>query len=90
MNKKKNGNLKYLSLYLAFQNFAIFKAFLDSFKVSDYSHEMWYGDKKIAKDMTKDQLENKFEFGLEYLNIGQSILSGNSFKFKDLSKKTNP
>ena len=74
MNKKKNGNLKYLSLVNAFQSYAIFKAFLESFKVSDYSQEMWYGDKKIAKDMTKEQLENKFEFGLTYLNIGTSVM----------------
>ena len=90
MNKKKNGNLKYLSLWLAFSSYPIFKGFLESFKVSDYSHEMWYGDKKVAKDMQKEQLENKFEFGLEYLNIGQSILNANGFKFKEISKKTNP
>jgi len=54
MNKKKNGNLKYLSLYLAFQNYQNFKTFLESFKISDHSHEMWYGDKKIAKDMQKE------------------------------------
>jgi hypothetical protein len=51
---------------------------------------MWYGDKKIAKDMTKEQLENKFEFGLTYLNIGTSIMSGNFFKHKDLAKRKDP
>lgn len=51
---------------------------------------MWYGDKKVAKDMQKEQLENKFEFGLTYLNIGQSILNSNGFKYKEISKKTNP
>jgi len=58
--------------------------------VSDHAAEMWYGDKKIAKEMTKEQLENKFEFGLEYLNIGSSILTGNSFKHKDLAKRKDP
>lgn len=51
---------------------------------------MWYGDKKIAKDMTKEQLENKFEFGLSYLNIGSSILTSNFFKHKDLAKRKDP
>lgn len=90
MNKKKNGNLKYLSLLTAFNCYQTFKGFLESFKVSDHSHEMWYGDKKVAKDMQKEQLENKFEFGLTYLNMGASILNANGFKFKELSKKTNP
>jgi hypothetical protein len=51
---------------------------------------MWYGDKKVAKDMTKDQLENKFEYGLEYLNIERSILAGNGFKHKDVIKRKEP
>ncbi len=54
MNKKKNGNLKYLALSNGFMNYNSFKAFLESFKISDYAQEMWYGDKKIAKDMTKE------------------------------------
>eukprot|EP00347_Sterkiella_histriomuscorum_P023864 403333121 len=90
MNKKKNGNLKYLSLFSCIPSYAVFAAFLESFKVSDYSHELWYGDKKVAKDMTKEQLENKFECGLKYLNLNQSLLSGNLFKHKDHIKKLNP
>ena len=54
MNKKKNGNLRYLSLKTAFNAYTAFKQFLDSFKVSDHSQELWYGDKKIARDMTKE------------------------------------
>jgi Leucine-rich repeat (LRR) protein len=59
-------------------------------KVSDHDHELWYGDKKIAKEMTKEQLEKKFEFGLQYLNIGNSILSTNNFKQKELAKRKEP
>jgi len=51
---------------------------------------MWYGDKKVAKEMTKEQLESKFEFGLEYLNVGNSVLNSNNFKYKDISKKKEP
>lgn len=51
---------------------------------------MWYGDKKIAKEMTKEQLEYKFECGLQYLNIGSSALAGNGFKHKEIIKKKEP
>ena len=65
-------------------------AFLDKFKVSDYAHELWYGDAKIAKDMTKEQLEPRFEFGLTYLNIGQSAIPFFNFKLKDYQKQKQP
>lgn len=51
---------------------------------------MWYGDKKIAKEMTKEQLEKKFHFGLEYLNIGTSVLTSNCFKQKEIAKRKDP
>lgn len=40
--------------------------------------------------MTKEQLEVKFEFGLKYLNIHKSVLNGNGFKHKEVSKKSTP
>ena len=55
---------------------------MDSFKVSDHMHELWYGDKKVAKDMTKDQLEAKFECGLKYINFDRCITAHNGFKHK--------
>lgn len=90
MNKKKNGSLKYLSIQNAFSNYLGFKGFIESFKVSDHAHELWYGDKKIAKEMTKEQLESKFEFGLEYLNIGNSALRSNNFKYNQIAKRKDP
>ena len=51
MNKKKNGNLKYLSIENVLGSYYDLSNFFSSFKISDYSHEMWYGDKKVAKDM---------------------------------------
>lgn len=90
MNFRKNGNLKYLSLANSVQNWAGLKSFFDSFQISDHSHEMWYGDKKVAKEMSKEQLENKFSFGLQYLNLGNCILTGNMFKHKELSKRKDP
>ena len=90
MNKKKNGNLKYLSMEKCIGSYANLAAFLNNFSVSDYDAEMWYGDKKIAKDMEKEQLEKKFEFGLTYLNIGLGSHGGIGFKLKDYQKKKDP
>ena len=37
--------------------------------ISDQDHEFWYGDKKEAGAMEKDQLVRKFYFALEYLGV---------------------
>lgn len=54
MNKKKFGILKYLSMEKCCNTMVNLRCFFDAFKVSDHSHELWYGDKKVAKDMTKE------------------------------------
>lgn len=51
MNKIKNGSLKYLSIENCIGSYANLKIFLKGFYVSEQAAEMWYGDKKIAKDM---------------------------------------
>lgn len=90
MNHKKSGALKYLSLMTSINSYSSLKLLLDSCKVSDHMHELWYGDKKIAKEMTKEQLEAKFEFGLSYLNISRSILNNIAFKHKETIKRKDP
>jgi len=37
--------------------------------ISEQDHEYWYGDKKEAGTMEKDQIVPKFNFALEYLNF---------------------
>lgn len=37
--------------------------------ISDKDHELWYGDKKEADNMEKDQLVKKFYCGLEYISF---------------------
>ena len=64
MNHKKNGALKYLSMQRCVNSMANLSLFFDAFRVSDVMHENWYGDKKVAKEMQKEQLELKAEFGL--------------------------
>lgn len=55
-------------------------------KVSDYDHEMWYGDKKIAKEMTKEKLDKVFFSNLKYLNFEESNIGNNHFKLKEYQK----
>lgn len=54
MNKRKNGSLKYLSIERMMGTSGDIKNFFNAFKISDHTHELWYGDKKVAKDMTKE------------------------------------
>jgi hypothetical protein len=53
-------------------------------------HELWYGESRVAKDMQKEQLETKFEFGLQYLNVGASVINRIGFKLKEYLKKKEP
>lgn len=57
--------------------------FFESFYVSDYDNELWYGDKNVAKEMKKEQLEKNLYFGLQKLNLQDSILSKSLFRLKD-------
>jgi hypothetical protein len=74
MNHKKNGSLKHLSIQRCIGSYHLLNLFFQSFRVSDEMHENWYGDKKIAKEMKKEQLEVKTQFGLQYLNLGFSFI----------------
>lgn len=86
MNAKKNGSLEGLSLKSWFNSFGNMSQFLEAMRISDYDHEMWYGDKKIAKEMTKEQLDVVFHCKIKYLNVEDSTISNNSFKLKDYQK----
>jgi hypothetical protein len=49
--------------------------FLESFYISDFDNEIWYGDKNVAKEMKKEQLEKNLHFGLLKLDLGDSYLN---------------
>ena len=57
--------------------------FFESFYVSDYDNEMWYGDKNVAKEMKKEQLVNNLHFGLLKLDLGDSSLTRSPFRLKN-------
>jgi len=49
-------------------------------------HENWYGDKKVASEMKKEQLETTFEFGLEQIRFSACQMKNNGFRLKDYQK----
>ena len=69
MNARKNGSLKSVSIKDWFNSYAQFESFLANMNISDKDHELWYGDKKEADNMEKDQLVKKFHCALEYVSF---------------------
>lgn len=90
MNAKKKGLLRYLSMQRCFNTYSALQGFFSSMKVSDYSEELWYGDKKTAKEMQKEQLISKFHCSLTHLDADHSNLGGSGFKLKSYTKLKNP
>mmetsp|Transcript_27056 Transcript_27056/g.19500 ORF Transcript_27056/g.19500 Transcript_27056/m.19500 type:complete len:204 (+) Transcript_27056:2690-3301(+) len=88
MNAKRNGSLLGLSIKYWLSTYSNLAAFLGAMEVSDYDHELWYGDKKIAKEMTKEKLDKVFYSNLKYLNLEESKIGNNHFKLKEYQKKT--
>ena len=61
--------------------------------ISDRDHEIWYGDRKEADNMEKEQLVKKFHFALEYLSCegkNQALKLTHTFKPKDILRQTKP
>ena len=63
---------------------------MESFYVSDYDNETWYGDKNVAKEMKKEQLERNLHFGLLKLDLGDSLINTSTFKLKDFEIQKEP
>lgn len=51
MNKYKSGSLIHLSMTKAIGDYYSLQNFFDWFKISEKTHELWYGDKKVADEM---------------------------------------
>ena len=63
----------------------------DCFALSEYDHEMVYGEQKIAKDMKNEQLRKKFYCSLKKFDIGsQNLIFRNNFVFKTTEIQPNP
>lgn len=87
-NIKKNGSLEILSAVGGFDA-TQFNTFLRGMFVSEYDHEIWYGDKTAAAKFKGEQLEAKFLNPFKIIKLGK-----NNFNLTDviseIRKKTNP
>lgn len=93
MNSRKKGSLKAISIIDWFATYQSFDQFIYSMNISDQEHELWYGDKKEAAAMEKEQLIKKFHFSLEFVNLSHIVHSANltsNFKPKELKKFSKP
>lgn len=70
MNAYKNGSLEGVSFVNWLSNNISVNTFIDSLLISDKDHELWYGDKKLANEMTKEKLDKKMYFKLKFIDFG--------------------
>lgn len=90
MNAYRNGILEALSLVGWFANCTRFQTFVRSLYVSNKDHEEWYGDRKTASEMEKDDLERKMHFNLKFFNVRASKLNGICANYKQILKQARP
>ena len=77
LNHKKNGSLCIMSLQGALSGSGNARSFWDALWVSDYDHEVWYGDPVEAAKMFGNQRERKFQCGLTQVHFGNINLGSN-------------
>ena len=54
MNARRNGALKSVSMERWLSGAYALSQFIDSMFISDKSHELWYGDSKLASEMKEE------------------------------------
>jgi NLR family CARD domain-containing protein 3 len=87
-NKKKNGSLEILSAEGGFDA-ANFSEFLKGMKVSEYDHEIWYGDKTAAAKFSGEKLDSKFLNPWKIIKLGRTNFNMWD-SISEIKKHTNP
>jgi hypothetical protein len=92
MNAYKNGSLEGLSMRNWIASYANADSFVHQMNISDQDHEYWYGDRKVAEAMQKEQLDRKMHFKLKFIDFQKSNFAnwGLNFKPKVIVKQTTP
>jgi hypothetical protein len=54
MNARRNGALKSVSMERWLSGASALSQFIDYMFISDKSHELWYGDSKLASEMKEE------------------------------------
>lgn len=88
MNKKKNGQFEILSNVGGF-NSDSFTQFVKSMNISDYDHEIWYGDNLTASKMKGEELEKTLTNPLKTIELGKQPMDL-YIDMVSIKKKTNP
>ena len=87
-NSMKNGSLEVVSAVGGFDQ-ATANTFFRGMFISEYEHEVWYGDKNLAAKMKGEQLEGKFVNPLKILFFGKQQFNWND-SIADIKKRANP
>lgn len=92
MNAYKNGSLTGVSIRNWIASYTTAELFFLHMSISEQDHEHWYGDRKTADAMQKEQLDKKLTFGLKFLDMqgGNFGNFGINFRPKNIVKQTNP
>jgi hypothetical protein len=91
MNARKNGSLEHVSMQNWLNGHQYLNAFCTAMEVSEQDHELWYGDKKTAQAMEKEQLVKSFHCNLKVLDLQWShAMAGAPFRYKNTAKLSNP
>ena len=90
MNAFRNGALESLSMKGWLKTKNEFFNFAESLKISNKDHELWYGDKKIAGEMQKDDLVKRMHFNLKLMNITDGNIGNFGVNYKALKKQKKP
>jgi len=86
MNAYRNGALESLNLKNWFNSYSLFNNYISGLMISVKDHEVWYGDKKLASEMEKEDLVAKLFCKLKYLNIDGCTLTGFPYNYKEIQK----
>lgn len=91
MNAFKDGSLVGVSIRNWVTGHVWFNSFFNAMMISEQDHEEWYGDRKTAKAMEKEQLRKNFRCKLEFLDMEKSgTMAGDLFRYKNTKKFSKP
>lgn len=90
MNNRKNGSLHHLSIRNTNWDLNKIEGFWTAMRISEKDHELWYGETKIAQEMTHEQLNKKLHWGLQFLDLGGSSFGTSNFKVKKYEIQSEP
>ena len=74
MNARKHGSLEHIRLSLSLNSYSALQTLVNGMFISDYDHEIWYGDSSVANQMSGEQRVKKL-----YNNLKTFLIGGGSY-----------